>query len=187
MREASGRTADIAPESACRDSATKKPDEHATGTRRRSLSDDGSLARALVVAAVAASRQSSRRAAIGDASSIRARSIAAACRSGRTTSGSRTTSSRSSASGIRRTAAAATAAAAAAGGPPTIPTAISISRIRLQQLTSLEADPNGKILELTDDALFDYPFIYMIEPGDMYLGRGGGRWPCAGTCSTAAS
>ena len=40
---------------------------------------------------------------------------------------------------------------------------------RLQQLTSLEVDPNGKILELTDDELFDYPFIYMIEPGRMWL------------------
>jgi uncharacterized protein DUF4159 len=40
---------------------------------------------------------------------------------------------------------------------------------RLQQLTALEVEPNGKILELTDDALFDYPFIYMIEPGRMYL------------------
>ncbi len=36
---------------------------------------------------------------------------------------------------------------------------------RLQQLTSMKVDPNGKVLELTDDELFDYPFIYMIEPG----------------------
>jgi hypothetical protein len=40
---------------------------------------------------------------------------------------------------------------------------------RLQQLTSLEVDPNGKIIELTDDALFDYPWIYVIEPGNMWL------------------
>jgi hypothetical protein len=40
---------------------------------------------------------------------------------------------------------------------------------RLQQLTSLEVDPNAKILELTDPALFDYPWLYMIEPGSMYL------------------
>ena len=40
---------------------------------------------------------------------------------------------------------------------------------RLHQLTSLEVDPDGKILELTDEALFDYPFIYMIEPGSMLL------------------
>jgi len=36
---------------------------------------------------------------------------------------------------------------------------------RLQQLTSLKVDPRPKILELTDDALFDYPFIYLLEPG----------------------
>lgn len=40
---------------------------------------------------------------------------------------------------------------------------------RLQELTSLEVDPHGKILELTDDAIFDYPWLYMIEPGLMYL------------------
>lgn len=38
---------------------------------------------------------------------------------------------------------------------------------RLQQLTSLKVDPNGKILEITDPALFDYPWTYMIEPGDL--------------------
>jgi hypothetical protein len=36
---------------------------------------------------------------------------------------------------------------------------------RLQQLTSLKVEPNPIQLELTDDALFDYPFIYMLEPG----------------------
>jgi hypothetical protein len=38
---------------------------------------------------------------------------------------------------------------------------------RLQQLTSMKVDPNGRILELTDDELFDYPFLYMIEPGSL--------------------
>jgi hypothetical protein len=38
---------------------------------------------------------------------------------------------------------------------------------RLQQLTSLKVDPNGKVLELTDDELFDYPFIYIVEPGHL--------------------
>jgi len=38
---------------------------------------------------------------------------------------------------------------------------------RLQQLTSLKVDPDGKVIELTDDALFDYPFIYLLEPGDL--------------------
>jgi hypothetical protein len=40
---------------------------------------------------------------------------------------------------------------------------------RLQQLTTIESDPNGVILELTDDAIFDHPFLYIIEPGDMWL------------------
>ncbi len=40
---------------------------------------------------------------------------------------------------------------------------------RLQELTSLEVDPDGLILDLTDPRLFDYPFIYMIEPGSIWL------------------
>lgn len=40
---------------------------------------------------------------------------------------------------------------------------------RLQQLTALEVNPDGKILRLTDPELFNYPFIYMVEPGDMSL------------------
>ena len=40
---------------------------------------------------------------------------------------------------------------------------------RLQQLTSIKTDPNGKILRLTDPELFKYPFIYIIEPGGMTL------------------
>jgi hypothetical protein len=38
---------------------------------------------------------------------------------------------------------------------------------RLQQLTSLKVNPNPIILRLTDDRLFDYPFIYIIEPGEL--------------------
>ena len=38
---------------------------------------------------------------------------------------------------------------------------------RLQQLTSLKVDPNGKIMRLTDPELFQHPFLYMIEPGDL--------------------
>ncbi|QGQ21605.1 DUF4159 domain-containing protein [Gimesia benthica] len=38
---------------------------------------------------------------------------------------------------------------------------------RLQQLTSLKVDPEGRILELTDEELFNYPFIYLIEPGSL--------------------
>ena len=36
---------------------------------------------------------------------------------------------------------------------------------RLQQLTSLKVEPKPIVLELTDDALFDYPFVYIVEPG----------------------
>lgn len=40
---------------------------------------------------------------------------------------------------------------------------------RLQQLTALEVNSDPVILELTDEKLFDYPWIYLIEPGSMYL------------------
>lgn len=41
---------------------------------------------------------------------------------------------------------------------------------RLHQLTSLNVHPDGSIVELTDEALLDHPFLYMIEPGRMELG-----------------
>ena len=40
---------------------------------------------------------------------------------------------------------------------------------RVQQMTSIKVDPNGRILRLTDPALFDYPFIYMVEVGSLLL------------------
>jgi hypothetical protein len=40
---------------------------------------------------------------------------------------------------------------------------------RLQQLTSLAVDPNGKVVRLTDPELFDYPFIYMSNVQNMEL------------------
>ena len=40
---------------------------------------------------------------------------------------------------------------------------------RLQQLTSMEVDPNGLVLRLTDRRLFNYPFIYMSNVGRMEL------------------
>jgi hypothetical protein len=36
---------------------------------------------------------------------------------------------------------------------------------RLHQLTSMEVNPDGLVLDLTDPELFNYPFIYMLEPG----------------------
>ncbi len=41
--------------------------------------------------------------------------------------------------------------------------------LRLQQLTTLKVNPEPVVLDLTDDRLFDYPFLYMIEPGSLYF------------------
>jgi hypothetical protein len=40
---------------------------------------------------------------------------------------------------------------------------------RLQQMTSLKVNPDGRFIDLTDPELFDYPWIYMVEPGMMVL------------------
>ena len=40
---------------------------------------------------------------------------------------------------------------------------------RLEQLTSLKVDPEGIVLSLHEDKLFNYPFIYIIEPGELYF------------------
>ena len=40
---------------------------------------------------------------------------------------------------------------------------------RLQELTSLKVDPDGKIISLDDPDLLNYPFAYIIEPGRMSL------------------
>jgi uncharacterized protein DUF4159 len=40
---------------------------------------------------------------------------------------------------------------------------------RLQQVTSMKVDPNGRVMRLTDPDLFDYPWIYMVEPGSLSL------------------
>jgi len=36
---------------------------------------------------------------------------------------------------------------------------------RLQQVTSMKVNPDGRFIELTDKELFNYPFIYIVEPG----------------------
>lgn len=41
--------------------------------------------------------------------------------------------------------------------------------LRLQQLTSMKVNPEPVQLELTDPRIFDYPFLYMIEVGAMWL------------------
>lgn len=38
---------------------------------------------------------------------------------------------------------------------------------RLQQMTSLKVDPDGRILNLTDPDLVQFPWIYIVEPGGL--------------------
>jgi hypothetical protein len=40
---------------------------------------------------------------------------------------------------------------------------------RLQQVTSLKVDPGGRVLNITDRELADYPWVYMVEPGRLVL------------------
>lgn len=40
---------------------------------------------------------------------------------------------------------------------------------RLQQMTSIKVNPDGLFLRLTDKELSEYPFIYMVEPGSLFL------------------
>ncbi len=42
---------------------------------------------------------------------------------------------------------------------------------RLQQITSMKVndDPQGKVMRLTDPKLYQQPFIYIVEPGGLYL------------------
>jgi hypothetical protein len=40
---------------------------------------------------------------------------------------------------------------------------------RLQQLTALKVNPEPITMRLTDERLFDYPFIYIIEPGALFF------------------
>jgi len=40
---------------------------------------------------------------------------------------------------------------------------------RLQQMTSLRADPDGRVLDLTDPDLANHPWLYLVEAGGLYL------------------
>ena len=40
---------------------------------------------------------------------------------------------------------------------------------RLQQMTSMKVDPDGRVLKLTDPELYKYPFLFMEHPGYMIL------------------
>ena len=40
---------------------------------------------------------------------------------------------------------------------------------RVQQMTSIKVDPNGRTLRITDPDLFNYPWVYTVEPGGLLL------------------
>ena len=40
---------------------------------------------------------------------------------------------------------------------------------RIQQVTAMKVDPDGRTIRLTDPALYDYPWIYTVEPGALLL------------------
>lgn len=40
---------------------------------------------------------------------------------------------------------------------------------RLQQMTSMKVDPSARVIEITDPALFRFPFVYIVEPGALYF------------------
>jgi hypothetical protein len=57
------------------------------------------------------------------------------------------------------------------GGPWTTDTPDSDLNLsyRLQQVSSMKVNPDGRFLPLTEQELVEYPFIYMVEPGSLYL------------------
>ena len=95
---------------------------------------------------------------------MKADPIAMACRNGKSIRSFPRTRSLSCVSNTTRT-----ATAAAAAGPLTIAIATLNFSLRLQQLTTLKVNPEPIYLELTDRRLFEYPFLYLIEPGDLYF------------------
>lgn len=42
---------------------------------------------------------------------------------------------------------------------------------RLEELTSMKVHPEGDVLEFLDDRLFDYPFIFVIDPRSFRISR----------------
>lgn len=40
---------------------------------------------------------------------------------------------------------------------------------RLQQITSIKVNPNGRVVDMTDPELAQYPWVYMVEPALMTL------------------
>ena len=40
---------------------------------------------------------------------------------------------------------------------------------RLQQMTAMKVDPNGRFVDLTDPELSNFPWLYIAEPGSLYF------------------
>ncbi len=40
---------------------------------------------------------------------------------------------------------------------------------RLQQMTSLKVDPDGRFVDLTSPELVNFPWVYIVEPGGLYF------------------
>lgn len=40
---------------------------------------------------------------------------------------------------------------------------------RLQQMTAIKVDPDGRVVKISDTNVFNYPFLYLIEPGRGFL------------------
>ena len=55
------------------------------------------------------------------------------------------------------------------GWPTDLPDSDLNLSFRLQQITSMKVDPDGRILRLTNPELKHFPFIYIVEPGGLYL------------------
>jgi hypothetical protein len=56
-----------------------------------------------------------------------------------------------------------------AGWDTDVPDADENLALRLHEMTSLKVHPSLKFLEIEDPQLFNYPFIYMVEPGSLYV------------------
>ena len=52
---------------------------------------------------------------------------------------------------------------------PDLPDADLNLSFRLQQMTSLRVDPDGRLIRLNDPELFQYPFLFVSAPGALHL------------------
>ena len=54
------------------------------------------------------------------------------------------------------------------------------------RLSRVQIGEQSRMLEVTDDTIFDYPWLYAVEVGGWYLDDARPR-VCASTCCAAAS